>query len=151
VKRAQRLELVRQSVHDLERRRAQTLAASERHVAESNSRLAELESYQHSYAIQFTARAGLGIGAAGLRDFQTFLARLTEAVKQQGQIVTRAKLERDTHLKSWQTAAQRAEAVGRIVKRWQAEAQRQLDSREQSESDERSQQRVARGLHIRGG
>ena len=151
MKRAKRLEIVRQSVHELERRRAQTLAASERRVAESNSRLAELESYQQTYAIQFTARAGQGIGAAGLRDFQTFLARLAEAVKQQGQLVTRAKVERDAHLKSWQTAAQRAEAVGRIVKRWQAEAQRQIDRREQSDSDERSQQSISRGPQVRRG
>ena len=146
MKRTQRLEMVQRNVHELERRRAQTLAASERRVSECEGRLTELETYHQSYVSDFAARAGLGIGAAGLRDFQTFLARLAEAVKQQVQIVARARTERDAQLKSWQSAAQRAEAVARVVKRWQSEEQRRLDRNEQSESDERSQRTVARGL-----
>lgn len=144
------MQTVERVVSDVERKRAEALAASERRVAESESRLAELETYQKSYAQQFHARAGGGIGAAGLRDFQTFMARLAEAVKQQAQIVVKAKADRDAELKTWQHAAQRAEAVGGLVKRWQHEERRAEDKREQSESDERAQHPSPHSLHNRG-
>ncbi len=143
------MQTVERVVSDVERKRAEALAASERRVSESETKLAELESYQKNYAENFNTRAGAGIGAAGLRDFQTFMSRLADAVKQQTQIVLKAKADRDTELKTWQNAAQRAEAVGGLVKRWQNEERRQDDRREQSESDERSQRASVHSLRPR--
>jgi flagellar protein FliJ len=139
MKRAERMKTVQRAVEDDERRRAEKLAASERRVSECEAKLAELEGYKLSYSQQFSARAGAGIGGAGLRDFQTFLARLEEAVRQQTQMVQRARVERDSERTRWQGAASRAKAVGGVVKRWQCEDQREMERREQNESDERSQ------------
>ena len=134
------MQTVERVVADVERSARRALAASERRVTESEAKLAELETYQTSYAEQFSARAGAGIGAPGLRDFQTFMARLAEAVKQQTQVVVQARGSSATPSgRRWQSAAQRAEAVGGLVKRWQTEEQREDDRREQNESDERSQ------------
>jgi flagellar protein FliJ len=133
------MEMVQRVVDDNERQRAERLAASEKRVSECEAKLAELESYQASYARDFVSRAGAGIGAVGLRDYQTFLARLTEAVRQQTQLLTRARAERDAERLNWQNAAQRAEAVGQVVKRWQTEDRRAIDRQEQRESDERAQ------------
>jgi flagellar FliJ protein len=139
VKRSKRMQTVEKAVSEVEKKRAEALATSERRVSESETRLSELETYQKSYADRFNTSAGAGMGAAKLRDFQTFMARLAEAVKQQGQMVLKAKADRDAEMRTWQHAAQRAEAVGGLVKRWQSEEQRQDDRREQNESDERSQ------------
>jgi flagellar FliJ protein len=144
------MQTVERVVSEVERKRAESLAACERRVAECESRLAELEGYMKSYAEQFQARAENGIGAAGLRDFQTFMARLGEAVKQQTQIVLQARADRDAELRTWQHAAQRAEAVGGLVRRWQSEEQRQHEKREQLESDERSQRPSPHLLSLRG-
>ena len=143
------MQTVERVVSDVERKRAEALAVSERRVSESETKLAELETYQKTYADRFHASAGAGIGAAKLRDFQTFMARLAEAVKQQSQMVLKAKADRDAELKTWQHAAQRAEAVGGLVKRWQNEEQRQDDRREQNESDERSQRPGVHSLRAR--
>jgi flagellar protein FliJ len=150
MKRSQRLQMVQQVVDDNERRRAERFASSEKRVAECEAKLAELEAYQLSYARDFSARAGQGIGGAGLRDYQTFLARLGEAVRQQNQLVTRARLERDADRENWQGAAQRAEAVGQIMKRWQGEERRAVDRQEQLESDERAQRAYRRSLNAHG-
>src|SRR5262245_5685073 len=131
------MQTVERVVTDVERKRAEALAACERRVSESENKLAELESYQKTYASQFNTRAGAGISATGLRDFQTFMARLADAVKQQTQIVSKARADRDAEMKTWQHAAQRREAVGGLVKRWQGEERRAEDKREQNESDER--------------
>jgi flagellar FliJ protein len=150
MKRAQRLEMVQNVVDDQERRRAEALAISERRVAESEAKLAELEAYHASYASGFAARVEAGIDGVMARDYQAFLARLEEAVRQQNQIVVRARAQRDGELQTWQGAAQRAEAVGQMVKRFQTEEERAADRREQAESDERSLHAWAYGLVARG-
>ena len=142
--------MVQRVVDDQERRRAEALAASERQVTDSEAKLAELEAYRDSYLGDFNARAGAGMSAARARDYQVFLARLGEALKQQGIAVVRAKALRDSELRNWQGAAQRADAVGHMVKRWSAEEQRELDRIEQKETDEFSQRPAGLGLYPRG-
>lgn len=150
MKRAERLEMVQNVVDDQERRRAETLAASQRRVAESETKLAELEAYQESYVRGFAVRAGSGMDAAMARDYQAFLARLEEALRQQQQVVIRARAQRDGEMQIWQGAAQRAQAVGHMVKRFQSEEARALDRQEQKESDERSAHSWAYALVARG-
>jgi flagellar FliJ protein len=137
------MQTVERVVSDVEKKRAEALATRERHVTECEGKLQELESYQKSYAEQFQTRAGAGIGAVGLRDFQTFMVRLGEAVKQQTQLVAKAKADRDAERTVWQHAAQRAEAVGGLVERWQKDEQYQQDRQDQRDSDERAQ-RISR-------
>jgi flagellar FliJ protein len=139
MKRVERLQMVEHAIGDIERRRAEALATSERHLAACAEKLAELENYHGVYTRQFNERAEAGIGGAGARDYQTFLARLAEAVRQQSLLVARARTERDAERVSWQGAAQRAEVVGRLVRRWRTDEQRLADQTEQRESDERAQ------------
>ena len=150
MKRAQRLEMVQNVVADQERSRAEALAGSERLVMESEAKLAELQSYQESYVRGFAIRAGSGIDSTLARDYQAFLARLEEALRQQTQIVIRTRAQRDGEMRTWQGAAQRAEAVGQIVKRFQTEQAHAADRREQHESDERSAHAWAHGVAARG-
>lgn len=150
MKRAQRLEMVQNVVDDQERRRAEALAGSEHRVSESEAKLAELESYHASYVHGFAVRAEAGIDGVLARDYQAFLGRLEEAIRQQAQIVIRARAQRDGEKQNWQGAAQRAEAVGQMVKRFQTEEAQALDRREQHESDERSSRAWAYGLVARG-
>ena len=91
------------------------------------------------------SRASSGAAA---RDYQAFLARLEEALHQQNQIVIGTRAQRDAERQNWQDAAQRAEAIGTTVKRWQGEERYALDRREQHESDERSQRIWAQGMTV---
>jgi flagellar protein FliJ len=139
MKRVERLQMVEHAIGDIERRRAESLATSERQLAACAAKLAELENYHEAYTRQFNDRAEAGIGGAGARDYQAFLARLAEAVRQQTLLVSRARTERDAERVSWQGAAQRAEVVGRLVRRWRTDEQRLADRSEQRDSDERAQ------------
>jgi len=142
--------MVQNVVDDQERLRAEALARSERQVTESEAKLAELQAYLDSYVRGFAARAQAGINAVMARDYQAFLTRLEEALRQQTQIVFRARAQRDGEKTNWQGAAQRAEAVGQMVKRFKSEEVRAEDRREQSESDERSARAWAYSLVARG-
>jgi flagellar FliJ protein len=150
MKRAERIVMVQKVVDDLERRRAQALATCERQLAETEAKLAELEAYRAGYVRDFTVRAGSGMNAASARDYQTFLARLAEALRQQTTVVMRAKAQRDSERQIWQGAAQRADAVGHMAKRWNAEDRQDLERREQKETDDFSQRSFAYGMQPRG-
>ena len=142
--RAKRMKPVQNLYDDTERRLALVLATIERRVAEAEAKLQELERYRSEYDKQFAQRAGGGIGATALRDYQVFLARLSDAIKQQHAVVKRAQSERDAERLRWQEAAKRAKALGHVVEQWQTEERRASDRREQHESDERAQRRVSK-------
>src|SRR5262245_29849518 len=146
--RAKRLQPVQHLVDDNERRLAQSVGAFERRVAETEKKLSELERYRGEYEKQFSQRAGVGMGVSSLRDYQAFLAKLNEAIRQQQTVVQRARTERDAERIRWQDAAKRAKALGHVVEQWQTEERRTLDQREQRESDERAQ-RTSPGIEKR--
>jgi flagellar FliJ protein len=150
MKRTQRLEMVKKVVDDFERRKAEALATSERRVIENEQKLVDLEAYREGYIRDFALRAKAGIDGASARDYQVFLGRLDEALHQQTQVVTGVRAQRDCELQNWQDAAQRAEAIGHTVKRWQSEERYELERREQHESDELSQRIWAQGMATRG-
>lgn len=140
--RVKRLQPVQNVVTDTERRLAQSVAGFERRVQEAETKLLELQRYLGEYEQQFAARAGQGIGVTDLRDYQAFLARLGDAIRQQRGLVQRAQSERDAERLRWQDAAKRAKALDHVVGQWQAEERRTLEKREQRDTDERAQRRV---------
>lgn len=143
--RSKRLAPAGRVIDERERQQAEQLAACERKVAENEAKLGELERYYTDYARQFAVRAGQGTGVASLRDYQVFLARLTQAVNQQTQVVLQVRGERDAELERWQQAARHAKAVGTVMERWKSEEQKLADRRDQLESDERAQRSGSRG------
>jgi flagellar FliJ protein len=144
MKRAKRLEPVQHIVDDAQRRLALSVAAFEKRVLEGEAKLLELQRYKGEYEQQFSQRAGRGIGATDLRDYQAFLARLTEAIKQQQVLVARARSEHQAERVKWQEALKRSKALGHVVERWQAEERLMNDKRDQRESDERAQRKFDR-------
>ncbi|HWW33120.1 MAG TPA: flagellar export protein FliJ [Steroidobacteraceae bacterium] len=128
-----------------ERRKAQTLASSERQVHESEAKLAELGGYREAYIRDFASRAGAGMNAARARDYQVFLARLDEALREQTEIVAQARATRTELLAKWSGAARRSAAVDRALERGVSEERRRLERREQHDADERAQGRWSAG------
>jgi flagellar protein FliJ len=134
-----------------EKRKAQTLAHSERAVNESEAKLAELDGYREAYLRDFASRAAGGMSAVRARDYQAFLARLDEALREQTEVVSKARAQRTELLARWRGAARRSATVDRALQRGLSEEQRRLERREQGESDERAQSRWSSGGGRRGG
>lgn len=143
MKRAKRLEPVQHLIDDAQRRLAQSVSAFERRVHDGEAKLNELQRYQAEYEQQFSQRAGRGIAATDLRDYQAFLARLAEAIKQQQALVNRARAEHQAERLKWQEALKRAKALGHVVERWQAEERQASARRDQRESDERAHRKAS--------
>jgi flagellar protein FliJ len=142
MKRSERLDVVQQVAARTERERAERVGAAERHLVEMQQKLAALEKYRSEYENGFATRAGAGADVIRMRDFQTFLARLGEAMAQQRELVAQAQMALDAERSHWREAAQRAHVVETLAERWQSEESRAANRRDQIESDELSQQRA---------
>jgi flagellar FliJ protein len=140
MKRSQRLDIVQQAAARTEKERAERVALAEKHLAEMQQKLAALEKYRTEYEAGFATRAGAGFGAVEVRDFQTFLARLGEALQQQKELVTAARRALDAERDQWREAAQRTHVVESLVERWQGEETRAENRRDQNMSDELAMQ-----------
>jgi flagellar FliJ protein len=140
--RIDRLDVVQQVADRAERERAERLAEAERNAIEAEQKLVALERYRNEYEEQLAARGATGVEISGVREFQAFLARLGEALVAQRQVLNAARANRDTLLNSWREAAQRAQVVQTLTDRWQVEARRDEDRRDQRESDELAQRGV---------
>lgn len=132
--------VVQQATANTEREQAERVALAERHVVVMEEKLGALERYRKEYEDGFAARAGAGLGAAAGRDFQTFLARLGDALEQQRQIVEQARAAHEAAILVWREAAKRAHVVDTLTERWQVEETREESRRDQRDSDELSQQ-----------
>jgi flagellar protein FliJ len=122
-----------------EKDHARELGEAQTRLAAAEVKLKDLEQYRQDYEQAFQQRAKAGQPVRALRDFQVFLARLDQAIQQQGQIVAVARQDVSGHSTRWQSAARQVKAVDSVVDRWQGEERRAQDRREQKETDERAQ------------
>ncbi|HTV78770.1 MAG TPA: flagellar export protein FliJ [Steroidobacteraceae bacterium] len=145
-----RLQLVQRVTDDKERRHAQRLAHSRARVAQCEAKLKELQGYHANYLRDFDRRAAAGIGGAGIREFHAFLAKLGEAIRQQEELLNKARADSEAERSSWQGAAQRSRIMDKVVQRHTARELKARDQRDQRESDDRGQ-RSATGRLDSGG
>lgn len=140
MKRAERLEHFRDGLETTEKEHRARLAAAEAKLGEARARLAELQRYRDEYQCGLGDRASGGIGASALRDYHAFVARLTEALRQQVLLLSRTELECDFERQRWTEAATRSRAVASVVERWRQEDRVVAGRVEQRESDEWARQ-----------
>ena len=146
----QRLQLVQRVTDEKERQQARRLAQSRARVAQCEAKLKELQGYEAGYVRDFDARAAAGIRGAGIREFQAFLAKLAEAIRQQEQLLEKAKSDSEADRTHWQGAAQRSQIMEKVVENHATRETKVRDQRDQRESDDRGQ-RSAKGRLDSGG
>lgn len=139
MKRAKRLQPVNQLMTELERESALRVAGAQTRLAEAQRRCGELQTYLDEYRARFDQRAKAGMGVSGMRDYQTFIARLSEAVQAQQAVVEQLSAECQREREVWFQAAARKSAVGKVIAKAQSEDRTAEDRRVQREADERAQ------------
>lgn len=137
--REQRIGTYRRTLESSEKRAAARLSEAEAKLQDARQRLEQLERYRSDYTESFGARASLGITGPALLDFQAFIARLGEAIRQQSSLVAKMEMDRGQVHKRFKEVAVQNRAVGAVVERWRAE-DRVIENRlEQKSIDERAQ------------
>lgn len=144
MKRADRLGHFRDHLDSSERSQRERVLAAEGRLVDARARLHELQKYRNEYCRGFGVRASGGIGATALQDYQAFVARIVEAMRQQEQLLSRAEVECGFERQRWHELATRSRAVASVIEGWRQE-DRVLAARvEQKESDEWARQLTAR-------
>jgi flagellar FliJ protein len=138
----QRLQLVQRVTDEKQRQHAKRLAQSCTRVEHCEAKLKELQGYHAGYLREFGQRAASGIGGAGIREFQAFLAKLLEAIGQQEELLRKARSESESERTSWRGAAQRSQIMDKVVERHAAGETKARDQRDQRESDDRGQRKA---------
>jgi flagellar protein FliJ len=138
----QRLKLVQRVTDEKERQHAKRLVQSCSRVEQCAAKLKELQGYHAGYLQEFTQRAAAGIGGAGIREFQAFVAKLAEAIRQQEELLRKARSDSESERTSWQGAAQRSQIMDKVVERHSATETKAREVRDQRESDDRGQRKA---------
>ncbi len=139
MKRSKRLEPVGTLAEETERQCSVELAALQARLLEAQRSCSELQRYLGEYQDMFQQRASAGIGVSGMRDYQTFIARLSEAVRQQQTAIDQLEAECARARVRWVEAAARKSAVQKAIANARTEDQIVEDRRSQNESDEHAQ------------
>lgn len=142
--RSERMAPVQRVFGETEKSRARELGDAQRRLADAEARLAELATYRGEYQGAFRKRAEDGTSIRALRDFQAFLSRLDEALRQQEQIVATAREQTAGSQRNWQGAARQVKAVASVVGRWQSAEAKAGERRDQKDTDERAQRATLR-------
>ena len=141
--REQRISTYRRSLETNEKQAAARLHEADAKLQEARQRLEQLERYRQDYTASYDTRAALGISGPALLDFQAFIARLGEAIRQQAALVAKMESERGQVQQRLRNVAVQNRAVGAVVERWRAE-DRVIENRlEQKAVDERAQRPAA--------
>jgi flagellar FliJ protein len=141
MKRSKRLEPVGEMAEGEERECAAVVAALQVRLEDAQRRGAELKRYLVEYQSMFQQRAAAGMQVSGLRDYQTFLARLNDAVRQQDSVVAQIESECARARVQWLDAAARKSAVSKVIENARTEDKKIEDRLSQKENDEHAQRR----------
>ena len=117
-----------------ERHQGVATGQSRRRLEEQVSRLGELNAYRHSYAQ--LAESFQRVDATRWKDYQTFMARLDEAIRSQQQIVRDSERNLERHRHNWQQKRQRLESLQRVLDSYCSDELRQSERREQKALDD---------------
>lgn len=139
MKRAARLHAVQHAMYEEQRAAAARLAHKQQIVRAATSRLTELIQYRADYYQSLEGEAGRGLTATRLRNYQSFLAKLDQAVQAQRDLLARAHAEADFELSKLRDLSGQIVAVKGVADRWTGEERRHEERLEQRGQDEFSQ------------
>lgn len=139
MKKAQRLEPIRDIARNAERSCASRVAGMERRLIEAEQRFGELQRYLAEYESAFVERGRQGVEVRRMREYQSFLARLQSAIDTQSELVVQLRRDVDRERSELRSAMVRRQALSKVIEKAHAE-QKHLDERRlQHEIDERAQ------------
>jgi flagellar FliJ protein len=144
VKRSDRLNEVQRVIESERRDASQRLAQKQSSLSFASNRLQELLQYREDYLRRFQKDAGAGLSGTRVRDYQTFLARLDQAIRQQQSVLASARAETDFEREKLRDVSSQLAAVNGVADRWSGEERRTEERRDQQNSDELSQRNFAR-------
>lgn len=138
MKKSDRMMPIKKLAADHEQEAVKELGQSQRALSEHEIKLEQLKNYRVEYARLFQEHGSRGMDGSQLQAYQTFLAQLDTAIRQQHEMIRFARGECDEKRQAWQQRHNRTEALGKTVDRFKNLERREEDKQEQREMDDRS-------------
>ena len=128
-----------------ENRAAGELQQQRQVLAESSSRLSQLETFKREYEERLESLSRRGMDARQLAGYRQFLANLNDAISLQTRQVNQGEEELEARREAFVGHNQRRNSVEELVSRGRADLLREEARLEQRQSDENSLGRYGRG------
>ncbi|HLV18976.1 MAG TPA: flagellar export protein FliJ [Pseudomonas sp.] len=143
-RRVQRLAPVIDQATRAERDAARALGQAQQKLLQSENQLRELQRYLSEYQQQWLTSGRQGVTAQWMVNYQRFLGQLDTAIEQQQRSVEWSRENLRKARERWQQCNVRLEGLRKLVQRYEDEARRLADAREQKQFDELAQRMVTR-------
>lgn len=104
-------------------------------------KLRELEAYRDEYMQGLLRKSRDGLNMTQMKDYNLFLDRLNQAIRQQYHMVEGVRLEMEHSARQWREAQVRVNALEKVVERKVQAERREEDRRELRENDEHARRR----------
>lgn len=139
MKRSQRFEPVVKVAENREQEAARLLGDAQSALSQAQHRLTELEGYREEYISRFHSTGSVGMSAAQMMDYRTFLGKLDLAITEQRTVVEQADQFAEQQRQEWFARRGKVKMLDTVVARYQADEQRDANRKEQGDQDERAQ------------
>lgn len=128
----ERLKPLQDLAESREQDAAERFARHKQALEAQEQRLADLQNYQADYRAQMSGAMSPSL----LRNRQDFMSRLNDAVRQQGEQVTKARHAYELERQRWVEARGETQVLDKLEQNYQAQAAKRGLRREQFELDE---------------
>jgi flagellar FliJ protein len=124
-----------------ERKAAAALGESLKQREAAKQRLTELRQYRAEYLERFAGATRAGVSSRQILEYQVFISKLETAITQQEEIVNRSQQDCDSSKAQWRGRYTKSKAMDNVVDRMHEAERKDLDRKEQAESDEHAQRK----------
>ncbi|MGX5174549.1 flagellar export protein FliJ [Aliikangiella sp. IMCC44653] len=107
-------------------------------------KLHQLETYKTEYLKQMEVRVKQGVSGATLQHYHQFLAKISEAIKQQEQVILAAENDLHEGKSRWHDKRTHAKAIDQLVGKLSKEERSEREKKENKQIDEMSTQAFLR-------
>ncbi|HED16760.1 MAG TPA: flagellar export protein FliJ [Gammaproteobacteria bacterium] len=134
--RSKRIKPVAKFAQQQERNAASELGKCRNNLNEQEKKLSELTEYRDEYTRRFAVTNQTSVDARVMQDYRVFLQRLNEAIEMQRGLVNQEQEACNRQTENWLGRRSRANALDKVVQRYQQTDAKKALKQEQREQDE---------------
>jgi len=124
-----------------ERKAAAALGESLKQREAAQAQLDDLRQYRAEYLERFSGATQAGLSSRQIIEYQVFITKLETAITQQEEIVSQSQQACDSSKAQWRGRYTKSKAMENVVGRMQKAERKDINRKEQSESDDRAQRK----------
>ncbi len=139
--RSDRMQPIKEIADSRERDAGAVVAAAEQKLKEAEQQLEQLKRYREEYGQGMGSGDGQNVGAVDgmrLQNYRAFVQRLSDAIRQQEDLITRLREDSDRKRDAWRERRVEAKTLDRAIEKLRGQERKVEERREQFKMDEQA-------------